>query len=88
LSSKNCNTTVVREDTNLSILLLYHAKNYKFKLYFRSGITRSSSKNPIYDITDLQISLGNDTSKCLLFIHAFTRYDTTSSIFSIGKSKA
>jgi len=45
LSSKNCNTTVVEEDTDLLILLLYHAKNYKIKLYFRSDIIRSSSKN-------------------------------------------
>jgi len=88
LTSKNCNTTVVGEDTNLLILLLYYAKNYKFKLYFRSGVTRSSSKNPLNDIIHIQISLGNDISKCLLFIHAFNRYDTSSSVFSIETSKA
>lgn len=64
LSSKNCNTTFVVEDTNLLILLLYHSKSYKFKLYFHSDITHSPFKNPIYDINDVQISLDN-ISKCL-----------------------
>jgi hypothetical protein len=39
-SSKNCTTTIVGEDTDLLILFLYHAKNYNFKLYFRSNIPR------------------------------------------------
>lgn len=88
LSSKNCTTTVVGEDTDLLILFLYHVENYNFKLYFRNDISRGLSKNPIYDIIDMQVLIGNDISKYLLYIHAYTGSDTTSRIFSIGKSKA
>ena len=86
-SSENATTTAIGEDTDLLILLLYHAKNGGFKLYYRSDIRRGQSPNPVYDIHSIQSLLGNDTCKYLLFVHAFTCCDSTSRIFSIGKAK-
>ena len=87
-SSENSTTTAIGEDTDLLILLLYHAKNGGFKLYYRSDIRRGQSPNHVYDIHSIQSLLGNDTCKYLLFVHAFTCCDSTSRIFSIGKANS
>ena len=88
LSSEHSSTTIIGEDTDLLILLLYHAKNYGFKLYYRSDIKRGSSMNPVYDILGIQALLGTDICKYLLFLHAYTGCDTTYRFFSVGKAKA
>lgn len=87
-SSENATTTVIGEDTDLLILLLYHAKDSSFKLYYRSDIRRTPSPNHVYDILSIKTLLGIDICKYLMFVHAFTGCDSTSRIFSIGKAKA
>ena len=87
-SSEHVHTTVIGEDTDLLILLRYHAKDNGFKLYYRSDIRRGSTPNPVYDILNMRSLLGHENCNLLLFLHAFTGCDTTSRIFSIGKSSA
>jgi hypothetical protein len=85
LSSKHSSTTIIGEDNDLLILLFYHAKNYGFKLYFRSDIRRGSSVNPVYDVLDIQALLGINICTYLLFLHAYTGCDITSRIFFYRK---
>ena len=82
-SSEYATTIVIGEDTDLLILLLYHARNRGFKLYYCSDIRRRQPANPVYDIHAIQSQLGSDTCMYLLFVHAFTGCDSTSMTLSI-----
>ena len=75
-------TTLIGEDTDLLVLLLYHAAANDCKdLYFRSD----KGKPNVYNIKVLKRLLGDDVCSDLLFIHAFSGCDTTSRIFGVGK---
>ena len=79
-------TTLIGEDTDLLILLLYHATlKDSHELYFRSDKTGDKTKQYVYNINVLKQILGDDLCTDLLFVHAFTGCDTTSRIFGIGK---
>ena len=76
-------TTLIGEDTDLLILLLYHATlKDSHELYFRSDKTRNKTKQYVYNINVLKQILGDDLCTDL---HAFTGCDMTSRIFGIGK---
>ena len=79
-------TTVIGEDTDLLILLLYHADVNSKPLYFQSS--KRSGNKIIHDIISYKKILGNDICSDLLFLHAFTGCDSTSSIYEIGKASA
>jgi hypothetical protein len=74
-------TTLIGEDTDLLILLLYHGQIDSKELYFRSD----KGKPNVYNIRVLKKLLGDDVCTDLLFVHAFTGCDTTSRIFGVGK---
>ena len=76
-------TAVIGEDTDLLVLLLYHANAGSNDLYFYSDVKSKEAK--VYHINNAKILLGLDICKQLLFIHAFTGCDSTSRIFGIGK---
>ena len=79
-------TTLIGEDTDLFVLLLYHATlKDSHELYFGSDKTRDKTKQYVYNINVLKHILGDDLCTDLLFVHAFTGCDTTSRIFGIGK---
>ena len=73
--------TLIGEDTDLLILLLYHGKIDSKELFFQSDKRNSH----VYNIKTLKVYLGNDVCTSLLFAHAFSECDTTSRIFSLGK---
>jgi len=82
-ASENHTTTLVGEDTDLLILLLYHMDSRKKTIYFRSD--KRSKDQRVYNINTLKECLGQQLCSQLLFIHAFTGCDTTSRIFGMGK---
>ena len=82
-SSHLHSTTLIGEDTDLFVLLLYHAHAEYKNLYFRSDTKAKATK--VYNINRLKVILGNDLCSQLLFIHAITGCDTTSRIFGVGK---
>jgi hypothetical protein len=81
-SAKLRDTTLVGEDTDILILLLYYVERDSKKLYFRSDKLKSKY---VYDICSLKDLLGCEVSTQLLFVHAFTGCDSTSRIYGIGK---
>ena len=84
-ASEHQPTTLIGEDTDLLILLLYYAGMNNRGVYFRSD----KSKAPkVYNISEMKQVLGSDLCSQLLFIHAFTGCDTTSRIFSVGQQTA
>ena len=81
-ASRYHSTTLIGEDTDLLVLLLYYAQPDNKDLYFRSD---KSTATAGYNINSLMSALGNNLRSQLLFIHAFTGCDSTSRIFGVGK---
>lgn len=73
--------TVVADDTDILILLLYHSS----KNIVMQSATRSDK---VRDIQAMQRSIGEEACKTLLFVHALTGCDTTSALFGKSKSSA
>jgi len=81
-ASQHRSTTLIGEDTDLLVLLLYYAQTNNRGLYFRSD----KAKVPkVYDISEMKRVLGRELCSQLLFVHAYTGCDTTSRIFGVGK---
>ena len=77
-------TTVIGEDTDLLVLLLFHSKTDCMDLYFRSDKTNDKELF-VYDIKLLKNLFGKDACSDILFGHAFSGCNTTSRIFGVGK---
>ena len=78
-------TTVIGEDTDLLVLLLYYVQDESKTLYFRSDKAKYTRKAATYHINGLRRLLGFEMCQQLLFLHAFTGCDTTLRIYGIGK---
>lgn len=52
-SSEYATTTIIGQHTNLQILL-YHAKESRFRLYYLCDTIRVTFSNPVYDILNIQ----------------------------------
>ena len=76
-------TTLIGEDTDLLVLLLYHT-HVSDDLYFRSD----RGKGPAFDIKAMKEILKVEICDRLLFVHAITVCDTTSRIFGIGNNQS
>ena len=63
--------------------MIPHVGDVKFDLKFQSD-----KLEKCYDIQECQNILGDEVCKSLLFLHAITGCDTTSSLFNIGKLTA
>ena len=86
VQSETHDVTVIGEDTDVLVLLIYYAKsNPLFKLMYRSD---KGKKNVVHDIHKYKDILGENTCQSILLIHAFTGCDTTSQFCSIGKGRA
>ena len=86
LASKST-VTIIGEDADLLALLLHHAKDSNFKLYFRSD--KASKKNIMprtFDIGLCREILGERICNIILYLHAYTGCDSTSKISKITKS--
>ncbi|KAJ8018287.1 hypothetical protein HOLleu_43796 [Holothuria leucospilota] len=74
-------TVVVGEDTDLLVLLCYHASATLHDIYFMS----EKSKQKIWDIKKTKSVLGMEICNHLLFVHAISGCDTTWHPFGISK---
>ena len=80
------NVTLIGEDTDLLVLLLYYCvEKSDFNLYFRTDKENKKKDNIIRDIYHYRTVLATQLCSDLLFIHAFSGCDTTSSFCGIGK---
>ena len=84
--SEDSYVTVVGEDTDILVLLLFHSPSTS-RIIYRSD---KNSKCPqrCWDIQKTQHVLGQNLLKVLPVIYALTGCDTTSRIFDIGKAAA
>ena len=66
------NTTVIGEDTDLLVLLLYYStSDTEYNLFFRSDITKSKKENVAHDILKYRSILGHELCSQLLFVYTF-----------------
>src|SRR6218665_3942397 len=77
--SSHKSTTLIGDDTDLLVLLLYHAASDCKDLYFRSD--KDKLKPYVYNIKVLKKLLGDDVCSNLMFAHAFSGCDSTSGIY-------
>ena len=83
-SAEVSETVLVGDDTDLLVLLIYHANTQQHNIYFVPEQKRNS-KQRSWDIKQVKATLGSFICKHILYIHAFVGSDTTSRPFSIGK---
>ena len=85
-SALTSETIVVGEDTDLLVLLLYHADLNSHKIFFKSDMKQNlRSETVIRDILSIKEALGVIVCKNILFIHAIAGCDTTSGLFGTGQ---
>ena len=85
--SQTANTAVIGDDTNLLVLLLFHARNIKsFSIFFHPEHKQFARKKPItVNIHSAVRNLGMEPCENILFIHALFGCDTVFSVLGIGK---
>jgi len=77
-SAESGNVVVVADDTDVAVMLLYHWKETQFDIFLQS-------QSKCWSINEASSSI-KDIKEHLLFIHAWSGYDSTSTIFGKGKS--
>ena len=79
-------TVLVGDDTDLLVLLIYHAKNVRHNVFFRPEIRRASQKgNTCWNIPAMRSLLGSVVTNNIMFLHAIHGCDTTSGVYGLGK---
>eukprot|EP00745_Piridium_sociabile_P030469 TRINITY_DN50548_c0_g2_i3.p1 TRINITY_DN50548_c0_g2~~TRINITY_DN50548_c0_g2_i3.p1 ORF type:complete len:545 (+),score=119.14 TRINITY_DN50548_c0_g2_i3:414-2048(+) len=84
--AKETETVLIGEDTDLLILLLHHITEEHHPVYFKSSSAKSASTAKVWDLKLAREGLGAEVCRGILFAHAIGGCDTTSSLFSVGKS--
>lgn len=82
-------TILIGDDTDLLVLLCFHANDTQYNVFFRPE-PRKQSQRPsrCWNIKATRARLGDIVCNNFLFIHAILGCDTTSRAFGIGKSVA
>jgi len=79
------NTVLVGDDTDLLVLLCYHASLESHDLFFCPEPKKNTKKPRIWNIKATKKMIGTDICKHILFLHAVLGCDTTSRLHGIGK---
>ena len=87
-SASHMNTIVIGDDTDLLILLCYHADLNSHDLFMIPEPKRNSKKNRTWNIKQIKHKLGGVVCTNLLFVHAILGCNTTSRVFGLGKGAA
>ena len=77
-------TVVIAEDTDILILLLYHANIEYEKIFFTSTAKKTTRTLE----QDAKLELEEELCKSILVLHALLGCDTTSRLFNVGKGKS
>lgn len=83
-SAKSKVTVVVGDDTDLLVLLIYHANRQDKDIFLQQSRNAGTKPAKCWNIKYVQLSLGK-LCHILPVIHAVTGCDTTSRPFGIGK---
>lgn len=81
-------TVLVGDDTDLLVLLCYHASEQGYDLYFRPEPKANARGSRVWHMKKFKEQLGKEVCRNLLFLHANTGCGTTSHLFEVGKVTA
>ena len=84
-SANSSNTVLVGDDTELIVLLCYHASLEAHDLFFCPEPKKNTKQPRIWNIKVTKQRLWPDICQHILFLHAVLGYDTTSRLHGIGK---
>ena len=87
-SASAVKTVLIGDDTDLLILLLYHASLDSFELFLKPEPKKSVKTSRVWNIHAVKKQLGPDICSHILFLHAILGCDTTSQPYGIGKGKS
>ena len=87
-SASAVNTVLIGDDTDLLILLIYHASLDSCSLFLKPEPKKSTKNSRIWNIHAVKKQLGPDTCSSILFLHAILGCDTTSQPYGIGKGNS
>ena len=83
-SADNQETVLVGNDTDLLVLLIYHAKNVRHNVLFRPKTRRASQKgNRYWNIPAMLALLGSVVTNNNMFLHAIHGFHTTSGVYGL-----
>ena len=84
-SATSCNTVLVGDDTDLLVLLCYHASLESHNLFFCPEPKKNTKQPCTWNIKAVKQRLGPDMCQHILFLHAVPGCDTTFRLHVIGK---
>ena len=87
-SASTVHTVLVSDDTDLLILLIYHASLDSCSLFFKPEPKKSTKYPRVWNIHAVIKQLGPDICSHILFLHAILGCDTTSQPHGIGKANS
>ena len=77
-------TVLVGDDTDMLVLLIYHANNVS--VFFRPETRRASQKgNRCWNIPAMRSLIGSVVTNNIMFLQAIHGCDTTSGVYGLGK---
>ena len=88
VSSQTSTTVLAGNDTDLLVLLFYHASEDGYDLYFRPEPKANARGARVWHMKKVKEQLGKEVCRNLLYLHAITGCDTTSRLYGVGKATA
>ena len=83
-SARTNTTVIVGDDTDLLVLLCYHASKDGCDLYLRPEPKANARGTRVWHMKRVKDQLGRDVCTNLLFLHAITGCHTTSRLYGVG----
>ena len=87
-SARTSTTVLAGDDTDLLVLLCYHASEDGYDLFFRPEPKANARGARAWHVKKVKEQLGKEVCRNLLFLHAITGCDTTSRLYRVGKATA
>ena len=82
IAENNVPVTVVANDTDVLVLLLYHFQTNMADLYMHYEVSkRGGAKIDLLSIRSIRESIGDSSARQLLVVHAISGCDTKSSLY-------
>ena len=83
--ARSATTIVIGEDTDVLVLLCYHADDSAYNIYYTSDVKSGNKKKKIWDINRTRQTLGLAVCELLPVVHAKAGCDTSSHIMELVK---
>ena len=87
-SARTKTMVLVGDDTDLLVLLCYHASEDGRDFYFRPEPKANTRGARFWHMKKVKDQLGREVCRNLLFLHAMTSCDTTSRLYGVSKATA